>query len=728
LIDESAVSAALREHSGEKLRAALSSASLQGDALECLLGLLRRSGQLVFRYPDRKEGPRDRLFVTLRSILVELGDSNAQARLENELEMLATLEGGYRGILDLLRRTAIGQRPHEIQASAALGRFAEQVDILTRQVGEATSRRTEFTLTDELRAIDAGGEEYSADAVVTGLLQCLRITLLMLGNQAKWFNPSRQLVLPSLPVTTEVDRFQAGSSELLAASWRSWEAIDQKCRFLGGKLEILSGPSLPADRPQDISRVVRYRPHEVEIVDWIANERAAEFEMQNFAQLLVETGAADRASGIEGEVRLLPDAFVSLAELHADGYLTTVLGAETVHGTRTWGGLRLVEWLRGYSVMRELASEAFKSGATHCDRHLSRWSSNELRDILIRLGLSAAGSTFFLDAVTLGVESQDLFDCPLVRLSDGSLLLVAPAARDVVPAKVVLSRLYSLDFRFENKGTAFEQTVLKFFKEKGFEAYCIDTSRNGESYEIDALVPWGDYLFVFECKNRSLSAHHPVQAYHFAQDRDSFVKQIKRQVHALLTYPDISTTVGGPDPRTKIIVPCVLYNLPYAVPGRIDGVYVTDWSSLARFFRERYVHIKVPHRPRDDVRLLHRTAIYSFWNGSEPTPVDLLRHLDEPFQVRAMGARRVERQHAFPLGEGYLGVATVFERRPASVEFFADLCGFDAKEARRVQRGVAKLAKTVRKQTEARERHEAKRQEVRLARRWRADQKRRPPP
>src|SRR5690606_19802114 len=107
----------------------------------------------------------------------------------------------------------------------------------------------------------------------------------------------------------------------------------------------------------------------------------------------------------------------------------------------------------------------------------------------------------------------------------------------------------------------------------------------GEEYEFDVIVEWGDYLFVFECKNRSLSSYNPIAAYYFALEIDSAVKQTNRLVRGLLDSPALVLDRTGIDISNKKIVPCVLNSLPYALSGEHDGVFVADASGIKRYFK-----------------------------------------------------------------------------------------------------------------------------------------------
>src|SRR5260221_11470636 len=118
----------------------------------------------------------------------------------------------------------------------------------------------------------------------------------------------------------------------------------------------------------------------------------------------------------------------------------------------------------------------------------------------------------------------------------------------------------------------------------------------------------------------------------------------------------MSIQAGGIDPAGKTIVPCVLYELPYAEKGSHDGVFVADWFSLRRFFDDRYISLKQPYDLFAKHQLLHRIGLYSFWSGEQPTVDDLLRQLSDPVQIRILRSRLTETESLFLIGENAFGV------------------------------------------------------------------------
>jgi hypothetical protein len=285
------------------------------------------------------------------------------------------------------------------------------------------------------------------------------------------------------------------------------------------------------------------------------------------------------------------------------------------------------------------------------------------------------------------------------------------------PARVVLSILSNLEEPLAKKGKAFERDMAEFLKKRGFQTYSFKAKRDGQEYEYDLILPWNDYLFLFECKNHSLSNHDPVQAYYFELERQSDTRQVNRLVDGLQRFPDVLVEHVGADAAGKIIVPCVLNSLPFALPEKNTGVYFTDSSLLKRFFQEKNFNVKVPHHIERNIKLLHRTAYHSWWAGDEPSPDDLLLQLEEPFQLKLMHAHtRAERSY-FPIAEDALAITQELMRTEVTIESLAAVGGADASWVRKEIAAVSAGVKAVRAR---RERQLLRRQD----RAWRERKKR----
>jgi len=258
--------------------------------------------------------------------------------------------------------------------------------------------------------------------------------------------------------------------------------------------------------------------------------------------------------GIENAIGLPPGNFVSSQEAHSAVSLSEMVSYDIATAEDRPGGLRLVEWLRGYATLQVIADNAAKENAAN---QFVRLSCDELKSILHRVGLTTEAASCFIDRATLHERSWDLFDQPLIEMADGSYLLFGPAVHTANPARIVLSAIANLSVQLSRKGSAFENDIRSFLKKQpGLEVHNFTATRNNEPFEYDVIVIWGDYLFVLECKNESLSGHKPVQGYYYSLGVRSHVKQVKRLVTALEVYPDILLNSVGPDlsPESSSIV------------------------------------------------------------------------------------------------------------------------------------------------------------------------------
>jgi hypothetical protein len=66
-----------------------------------------------------------------------------------------------------------------------------------------------------------------------------------------------------------------------------------------------------------------------------------------------------------------------------------------------------------------------------------------------------------------------MFDCPLIRLQDGKLLLFAPVVIDVNIAMAVLSNLSNRSQQLSREGKAFEAHIREVFSQEQHTCLCL---------------------------------------------------------------------------------------------------------------------------------------------------------------------------------------------------------------------------------------------------------------
>jgi len=603
--------------------------------------------------------------------------------VSKESELIEKIERGYQYILEVLESCEISKLSVEARMAAYISRAAFEYAYLHTQIEQVVRERNEITMPQGPLLSTEQNVPVHPDAAISAIVEFLSITLAMEARRSDWLDADNYIVLKSLLQVGSDERFKAGSTLLLATLWQRWRRTEMRRRFLGGEFKEQLGGDLPEGVPDGIKLVTVYSPAIEEIFDYVANERLNDRLIQIFMEMIVETNLEANAAGISETVALFPKAFVSAAEGHAAISLSELLSYDIGNDQERPGGLRLVEWLRGYAVLKALA-EDHKGDEHDPERLIFQVPRTDLLVVMERCGLGNAMADRFIDAVSLKLSSRDLFDCPLIRMANGSLMVFGPGLFTANLARVVLSTIGNHNALLSpKKGKTFERDMLSFLKEKGLKAESLTITVDGKEYQYDVILVWGDYLFIFECKNYSLSSHHPAQAYYFQLRMRSCVDQVMRLAEGIRRNPERISNRLGVEIASKTIVPCILNALPFALPGALDGVYFTDASLLKRFFNERYFRVNTAYPIKQNLKLLHRTAVHSLWTGDKPSAEDLMRQLEEPFQVKVLLAHAGIGIKPFQIGNVELVVPNEFFRTEMTPESFSAVAGVSGDSVRK---------------------------------------------
>ena len=600
-------------------------------------GHLRRHSDLICKYPDKNfEQRRARFLELFRNFALKRFGPEAAAEVAKEAALLTQIERGYRGILDVLGKGEIGRKPATVRASGSISRACHDFQDLMRRRDKTLSERGDLTITADIWLPDDNGEPILADSVLDGLSHAVAMTLIMEAHKNAWFADG-VVVLPDYPAVGDEERSQSALTQALALYWRQWQRVEKRRRFLDGDLVEYRGDERPVGLPNEISALIEYRPtenglSEREVYDYLANIRLRDRLFQLYMDVEIATNDSGHVVGIANGAELLPAQAVSTEELHAVVALSELLGYPIVQDDERPAGLRLLEWVRGYVVLKEIAKTRAKRKGMSGDDLAIVLSEEKLIRTLQACGLKGEAAELFVLQTCLHRSSRDMFDCPLVRVASSKYLLFGPGVIDLNVSMAILSNLSNRGEVLSKKGKSFERSVHRFFRSHKLKVFAFRVRRDGEEFEYDALVPWGEYLFLFECKNRSLSANDPTRAYYFDLEVKSQVKQVRRLADFLNTCSDVIKQKMRSQYVGMRIVPCILHPMPYSRIGDVDGVYFTDASALRRFFEQRYLNVRVPHRIGSET-LLHRIPVRSFWKGDMPTAEDFLEILRSPFQL-----------------------------------------------------------------------------------------------
>jgi len=679
-----------------RFSAALPTAPLSDAELDKLVGILLRDNGLVCQMPNPKRQQRRDVFAAASCALIEQQyGAAAGGAIATAFDVHLQIEAGYHAVRHALSAQPLRAEAGDAQVAALLSLLALRSAELLQQADDALARVDALNLGNEVSGIDDHGLAFSIDGVTGAILEGFRIHLTMLAYENGWFGSDDTIALPALGAFDEQAAGPAYTCEALAALWRRWTRLEKRRRYWQGDWSLGPAPqALVAARPipsADELKLLHYPPTDAELLDWAAFERSREVAIQSFAKSVLGQFDKTKAKGPPGApTPLAPLGVVREHEIVGAGYLVTVLGQDLFQDQRQFAGLRLVEWLRGYAALGLLADQAAEADGAPCAKHLIWFAPGALQAQLHDLGLSPEAATLFVGHACAHKKSGDLFDTPLLRTDDGGYLLIGLAAINVDPGQVTLCRLNSLQVAPKNKGTVFEDAVTDLFAKQGLKPFTIDTKRGGEPYQLDVLVPWGRYLFVFECKNRGLSDNHPDSGFYFSEQLDEFVEQTHRQVAGLKAHPDMVRQAAGIEVADYEIVPCVLFSQPFSQPEGRDGILVCDWSSVSRFFEDRYFkrlhrHATAPGLP--DV--LHRIAIYDQWKAQAPTPEAFIEHLTLAPQTVMMLHRAETRDEVFQITANLVAATAEFTKGEEDLDALGELLGFDPQYVRAEQQKVA---------------------------------------
>lgn len=599
---------------------------------------LRRSGDLVLPYPCTAEMKRDALIKELEQyIAAGRADTKVPLAVTEALSTLQVAEAGYRKLVHALSQTAASKLEPTVHVSAAIQRAENEMAHMFAEFQNQAVQRDEITL--HIPFIDEFGNAIDMNSALENCIGFVSMTMQMEAFRHKWFTSDGIIEVPSLPDVTEENIYQVGSTLLLAIMWRRWRMTEESARVLGRNLRFLNENEHPKNAPTQLTRYIVEEGDDSN--DWlhrIALERVTDKMSQNFFEIDASVNLNLEQFQRQGGMHALPPHdWISKEEIHSVWGLQQYLAYDILKDQERPGGLRLAEWVRGYSALKLLAD----AKASDLIRTRSEWQT-----YFARFGLQTSTSGVLIDRLTFRRSSRDLFDHPFIKLGDGRYRLFALALSSSTIPIVVLSTLSHLSVNLKRKGKGFEEIVRETFEKAGIKPYAFKAKRGNEEYEFDAIVPWGNYLFIIECKNRSLPFGSPVQMHYFDLQTQENIKQIRRLMKGLEEHPDILAKNLPTDAALKIKVPVILNCFPYSAPRQQDGIYQYDYSALTRFFHNSEIKVKTAAhgKPLEE----YGTGI-RLWAGEKPTPEDLLTQMGESAQLKMVMDSLERDPRGFPL-------------------------------------------------------------------------------
>lgn len=501
--------------------------------------------------------------------------------------------------------------------SAALVRGVEEYLLIFEKLKEEIDKATEGKkLLDAQRSYlieDSRGMKCHPD---TALLNIFNSIFLVLKSTAfiEKLKKGKSFDFQDFVPPSENDLFKIAALNFNAMSWSYFDDLQKDIRHCGRNWRYFGD-----DRhvPEAYKGFIEEHLDIAAPSDWKSYEIIAEQRVRNFAREVFygATQFFKENPGLE---------FAKINKLASTHVIEKVLSLDAKDERSKCLGLTLSQWLEGYSALQG----CFENTYTEENKSLliPFFTRSEIIDILVKGGLKSGLAEIFLDNVTFGPSSYDLYDTPVIKFGD-VYMIYGPALKNAMLHELVISNVSRNKVKLQSKGRALEENLFRVMEQAGLKPRYIKEKRNGKEYEFDVVVLWDNVLFVFECKNRAIPKS-PILSRNMMDDYVGHAEQLHRLCDALKIYPDIVNKYFGKDCYIEKIVPCIVNGMPFSLDCDFEGVFVSDMVSISRFFDSgEVVFLSTDDSPHGS------EAVFSIWGSDAPSVNDFLYYLSQPFQV-----------------------------------------------------------------------------------------------
>lgn len=582
---------------------------------------------------------RNNFYDSLMSSSVMSGELDSVRHYVNKIILkIKKIESYFDEIRNSLPKCDISKFSGDVQFWSQVERASCQLAMID-SAGKKEMEKFEAKLKARIRTVMPealmaqleNGETVNIDAAYGGIMEALSLTLKMLSFEQKLLHDGK-LIAPLMPVITDEHVYKAGSIQLYASSWNALENAANRTLFFGGEIGSeqdakVSTDHLPATYHAKFpDPIFFYRElTEIEAYDFMANRRMHTWAMQN-AILMANHTALRRAVMNEGEeVPGLTEGFVSEDEIFTLTKLSEILAYNAFDDQERFHGLTLREWVRGYYALGQMGA-AKQEGSG-----LVTFEKSEIEQGLRDYKLPEECIPILIHHLTFGQDSRDLYDSPLIRSEDDKFTWFANVLKTCNVLNVLFSRLSSLTTQYDKKGKGFEDHVVSSFIKWGYPCKFTKFNIDGADYEYDALVLIDNTLLLIECKNNLLSGNNAVQAFRYSESINENIQQIKRLERGLREQPEIIESLFCRKLDDLTIVPIMLNSMTYSREP-IEGIYISDWSALSKFFTES----TISRFGLQNGKKVNKQIIHTLWKGKKPTAKELLDYLTMPIQLKMM--------------------------------------------------------------------------------------------
>ncbi|MCW4989974.1 hypothetical protein [Enterobacter mori] len=498
-------------------------------------------------------------------------------------------------------------------------------DLMESHINRVGEDGALFSLNDK-NILDDEGNSISPDSVLDKIVNFLTLTLKMFSHEHK-LTKSVDIIIPDI---VQVERSLVNNASAIfyySLLWNDLITCTKSCIYFDNEIDVAESSKIPEHiQNEGIRTAVLYdrTRDDFEYYDSISNQRLSRRLSQNFWEAISSLNLSKRvASDITKWTGSLDDHAITLEEYP---FLVSLMEAISSHDSNANVlGLSLREWVRGYAVISYLSKTA---------RFKYIYRKEEITSVLRLAGFTEQNASTFIKNITFGSDSRDVYDSPLIKTDNSSFFLFTPAYTAPLISNIVLSKFSSKQADLSEKGYGFEKDILKKLEEYNLHSNHFSFKRGLEQYEYDAIFLLDDKAFILECKNTTLSGGSLTRAFQKKKFILKTTNQVKRLVNGLRANPEVFEEHFGKSINDYELVPVIMNNLPFSIPGKVNDVYVTDFSSFSRLIKSRYINLGViSHSDKDGYNVSNHKKVYSMWEGDTLTAKDIINHFENPIQL-----------------------------------------------------------------------------------------------
>lgn len=551
----------------------------------------------------------------------------AKKLIFNKIKIAHCTEALFDKIKESLKDKDLSKQSLPIQCWAQIIRIENEIDKIKEMANQSLSNikgEDNTIVVSKSYTIEYEGTSVNPDFLIEQLISSLALSLILLSHENKWFK-SGELVFPACPDIIKQDMVSAGDITSLAIAWQKLSDASNRCILFSGDVFLGKEEDLLDEEWQcGINEIYFYQSKfsEFEKSDFIASRRLVDRSSQNFFETIIDYDLRRViVDDIEKITSVDDGRYLLVNEIHALQELCKLYCCDITTDENEYEGLRIKEWVRGYSCLGYLSSKTPKR----------TYRKAEVISLLVQGGLDNGKAERFLKLTTFGIKSRDFYDKPLLLLDNGEYYLFHSILSGFSISSVVSSVFSQLEVEVKTKGKKFEESILNKLKQKNVKAESFKFKRGADEYEYDTVFVLDKRVFVVECKNRSISGWNSTRSARFSKFLSDTSKQVKRLVNGLTKYPEVFSEHFDEDISDFEVIPLIINCLPFSYAGKFEGVYVSDSSSFGKFFLSGVV--SYDQYSGVNFEESNRKILHNFWSGNYPSSDDLIRHLENPIHL-----------------------------------------------------------------------------------------------